>query len=212
MEFRVLSATGILGSGFPEDSIRRALDWDPQVIGCDSGSTDPGPYLLGSNKLLFPRAAYARDLRLILRAARSRRIPALLGSAGGAGTDAQLAALRDILLEVARGSRLTRGRRFSLIPPAVADAPNRLLKKVHLRRWRARTSLPAASAAAGGLRRTDPVRLRPTFGGYPAHGAPPCIRAFLPASGGFEQPGQECVFQGPVRVTGRTGEARAGIR
>ncbi len=102
MEFRVLAATGILGSGFPEDSMRRALEWDPQVIGCDSGSTDPGPYLLGSNKLFFPRAAYARDLRLILRAARRRGIPAIIGSAGGAGTDGQVAVLRDILMEVAR--------------------------------------------------------------------------------------------------------------
>ncbi len=110
MEFRVLAATGILGSGFPEDSIRRALEWDPQVIGCDSGSTDPGPYLLGSNKLLFPRAAYARDLRLILRAARSYRIPALIGSAGGAGTNAQVATLRDILMDVAREE----GLRFRL--------------------------------------------------------------------------------------------------
>ncbi len=106
MEFRVLAATGMLGSGFPEDSIRRALEWEPQVIGCDAGSTDPGPYLLGSNKLLFPRAAYARDLRLILRAARSRRIPALIGSAGGADTDGQLATLHDTLLGVARDERL----------------------------------------------------------------------------------------------------------
>ena len=105
-EFRILSATGILGSGFPEDSILRALDWEPQAIGCDSGSTDPGPYLLGADALFFPRAAYARDLRLILRAARSRRIPTLIGSAGGAGTDGQLATLRDILCEVARDEGL----------------------------------------------------------------------------------------------------------
>jgi hypothetical protein len=102
MEFRVLAATGILGSGFPEDSIRRAMEWDPHVIGCDAGSTDPGPYLLGSNKLFFPHAAYARDLRLILRAAAGRRIPVLIGSAGGAGTDRQLEVLRDILTEAAR--------------------------------------------------------------------------------------------------------------
>jgi hypothetical protein len=33
--------------------------------------------------------------------------------------------------------------------------------------------------ARAALRRTTPERLRPTFGGYPAPRAPPCIRTFL---------------------------------
>ena len=151
MEIRVLSATGILGSGFPEDSIRRALDWDPQVIGCDSGSTDPGPYLLGSNKLFFPRAAYARDLRLILRAARSRRIPALIGSAGGAGTDGQLATLRDVLLGVAREE----GLRFRLALIRAEQDKARL--QARLRQGRIRPLEGAAPLTAEVLDATDRV-------------------------------------------------------
>ena len=151
MEFRILAATGILGSGFPEDSMRRAMAWDPQVIGCDSGSTDPGPYLLGSNKLFFPRAAYARDLRLILRAARSRRIPALIGSAGGAGTDAQLAALRDILLEVAREE----GLRFRLA--LIRAEQNKARLHARLRQGRIRPLEGAAPLTPQNLDATDRV-------------------------------------------------------
>jgi len=47
-EMRILSATGLLGSGFREDTLKRAMALEPHFIGADSGSTDPGPYYLGS--------------------------------------------------------------------------------------------------------------------------------------------------------------------
>ena len=49
-EFRVLSATAILGYGFPERSFRAGLKRRPHLIGVDAGSTDPGPYYLGAGK------------------------------------------------------------------------------------------------------------------------------------------------------------------
>ena len=45
------------------------------MIGVDGGSTDPGPYYLGSGKSLNSRMAMKRDLRLMLRGA-TRRHPA----------------------------------------------------------------------------------------------------------------------------------------
>ena len=41
-EIRILSATGILGSGFKEETLKRAMAREPHFIGADSGSTDPG--------------------------------------------------------------------------------------------------------------------------------------------------------------------------
>ena len=89
-EIRVLSATGILGSGFREETLKRAMALKPDFIGADSGSTDPGPHYLGSGETLFSDSAYKRDLRLILLAARAAKIPAIIGSACTAGTDGQL--------------------------------------------------------------------------------------------------------------------------
>jgi hypothetical protein len=55
-----------------------------RTVGVDGGSTDPGPYHLGSGKCVS-RMAMKRDLRLMLRAARAQRIPLIIGSSGGAG-------------------------------------------------------------------------------------------------------------------------------
>ena len=42
-ELRVLSPSGIVGYGFPEESFNRGVAMKPDLIACDAGSTDPGP-------------------------------------------------------------------------------------------------------------------------------------------------------------------------
>lgn len=42
-EIRVLAATGVCGSGFRQTSLDEAMRRQPHFIGCDCGSTDPGP-------------------------------------------------------------------------------------------------------------------------------------------------------------------------
>ena len=71
----LLSPTAILGYGFPESSFSRGLSLNPDLIAVDAGSTDPGPYYLGSGNSFVPRGAVKRDLTYLLRAALSRRIP-----------------------------------------------------------------------------------------------------------------------------------------
>ena len=87
-EIRVLAATGMLGSGFREETLRRGMALRPDFIGVDSGSTDAGPYYLGTGETQFSDSAYKRDLRLILLAARAAKIPAIVGSSCTAGADA----------------------------------------------------------------------------------------------------------------------------
>jgi hypothetical protein len=132
-----LAATGMLGTGFSEDSLERAMAARPDFIGCDAGSADPGPFYLGSGLSQASRAAVKRDLRLILRAARAAKIPALIGSAGTAGGEPHLAFTREILEEVAREEGLS----FKL---AVIHAElDRLYLKEKLRRGRIRPLYPA---------------------------------------------------------------------
>ena len=47
---RMLSASGILGYGYPEASLHAGLERKPHMIGVDGGSSDPGPHYLGSGK------------------------------------------------------------------------------------------------------------------------------------------------------------------
>jgi hypothetical protein len=100
-EVRLLSATGMLGTGFQEESLRRGLQMGPHVIGCDAGSTDSGPADLATGRCRYPAEAYRRDLRLLIPAALAAGVPLIIGSAGGAGGDANVDWARRIVDEVA---------------------------------------------------------------------------------------------------------------
>jgi hypothetical protein len=106
-EVRILAPTGACGSGFIESSFEQGLNQRPTFIGCDCGSTDPGPTYLGSGTTAFPREAIKRDIRLMLLGARRIGVPLLLGSAGTGGANAQVDLVRDIVTEIAAEERLT---------------------------------------------------------------------------------------------------------
>jgi hypothetical protein len=110
LEVRVLSATGVCGSGFKESSLEAGLEKKPHFIGCDAGSTDPGPFSLGTGKMAFPARAIKRDLTVMLKAARRAGVPLLIGSAGTAGGAPHLAKFKEIVLEIAQEENL----KFSL--------------------------------------------------------------------------------------------------
>jgi len=99
---RMMSASGILGYGFPEASIRAAMERKPHMFGVDGGSSDPGPYYLGSGKTLNSRLAMKRDLSLLLRAAVTSGVPMMVGTAGGAGGEPHLQVCAEIVREIAR--------------------------------------------------------------------------------------------------------------
>ncbi len=106
VEVRVISATGVCGSGFKESSLDAGMAKKPHFIGCDAGSTDPGPFALGSGKSAFPTRSIKRDLRLMLKAARRAKVPLLIGSAGTAGGAPHLAKFKEIILEIAQEENL----------------------------------------------------------------------------------------------------------
>ena len=105
-ELRILAPTAILGYGFPVESFETGLARDPHVIAVDAGSTDPGPYYLGVGESFTDRSAVQRDLSLLLEAAVSRKIPLIVGTAGGCGAAPHVAWCRDIIEEIARADEL----------------------------------------------------------------------------------------------------------
>ena len=78
---RYLSLCGMLGYGYARESLENALKEELDFIGVDAGSTDPGPYYLGSGKPFVKRLQIKRDLSLILKHALERKIPFIIGSA-----------------------------------------------------------------------------------------------------------------------------------
>lgn len=101
-EIRLLSTSGILGYGFPEESLRAGLDRAPHVIGADGGSVDPGPHYLGSGKPFCSPIAIRRDLRLMLNAAVRAGVPLMIGTCGGAGGAPHLDLVAGMAREIAR--------------------------------------------------------------------------------------------------------------
>jgi len=95
-EIRILSPTAILGYGFPPESLNNGIKRRPHAIAVDAGSTDAGPYYLGTGagKDMERLAQFAQvmvlDLKPLLKASLENGIPLIIGSAGGAGGNPHL--------------------------------------------------------------------------------------------------------------------------
>ncbi|WP_439386784.1 acyclic terpene utilization AtuA family protein [Amycolatopsis lexingtonensis] len=84
---RVLAPSGMLGAGWDHATVERGIALGADVISIDGGSTDSGPYYLGSATAKTTAKAVARDLRSLFRAAAGAGIPVIVGSCGTSGTD-----------------------------------------------------------------------------------------------------------------------------
>jgi hypothetical protein len=102
-----VAPSGSMGSGYNVESFRRAMAAGPDFIGQDAGSTDMGPYYHGHDRPFLPLSAYRRDLEIMLAAARSARIPLLIGSALTNGSNQTLALMEQMVREVAREQKLS---------------------------------------------------------------------------------------------------------
>ena len=102
-----LAPSGSMGSGYNLDAFERGIAAGPHFIGQDAGSTDMGPYYHGTGATFLPLATYRHDLAIMLRAARQRRIPLIIGSALTSGANVSLAQAVRLVEEVAREDRLS---------------------------------------------------------------------------------------------------------
>lgn len=138
-ELKILTPVGMLGYGIPEADFWRGIDAGADAIVIDAGSTDPGPYLLGLDKTIVAESEIERDIRLMLAGSTKARIPLLIGSAGGAGTNSQV----DLTVNVVR--RIARQESYRLKVAAIySDVRPRLLAQ---RKAEGRV-LPCGSAPA----------------------------------------------------------------
>lgn len=100
-EVCIMSCAGMMGSSFDEVGFRAALEKHPDMMGCDSGTSDSGPFFPGAAKPRMNRKAVKRDLTLMLTEGVKRGIPVMIGSAGTCGADKTVDWMIDIVKEVA---------------------------------------------------------------------------------------------------------------
>ena len=104
---KIVSLCGLLGYGYSEEALNNAFSEKVDYVGVDAGSTDPGPYYLGSGKSFTDRSAVKRDLSLAMPKALQHKAPFIIGTAGGAGAREHTDWLIDIIKDVAVEQKLS---------------------------------------------------------------------------------------------------------
>ncbi len=104
---RIISLDGLLGYGYTEEGLHRAMSTKVDYVGVDAGSTDPGPFYLGYGKSFTDRSAVKRDVELALPLALKQKAPFIFGTAGGAGANVHVDWMKDIIEEIAREQGLS---------------------------------------------------------------------------------------------------------
>jgi hypothetical protein len=114
-ETKVLIPAGMLGAGFTEAALVRGIELGAHAIAIDGGSTDSGPFYLGTASPKMPEEAIAADLRLMLVHGAAAGVPVIIGSAGTGGTDAGVDWVAGIVTRLAEmlGLRLRVARIYS---------------------------------------------------------------------------------------------------
>ncbi len=112
---KIVALNGLLGYGYSEEALNIAFSEKVDYLGVDAGSTDPGPYYLGSGHSFTNRGAVKRDLELALPKALEQKAPFIIGTAGGAGSKRHVEWLKDIIYEISKekGLHFTLGTVFS---------------------------------------------------------------------------------------------------
>lgn len=135
--FPLVSATGMLGSGYRAESLDKAIAEGARMIGADAGSTDPGPGPLATGTCMFSKAAVKRDTEIMLERAVQAGIPLVIGSSGTGGGDEGLTWMLGIVREIAK----ERDLHFKLA--AIHSEIAKDTVREHLRQGRARALPPS---------------------------------------------------------------------
>ncbi|HEX3349210.1 MAG TPA: acyclic terpene utilization AtuA family protein [Acetobacteraceae bacterium] len=108
---RILCPNGHMGfAPTRTGSFERGLTFSPDLICCDSGSSDCGPVPLGSDTCASPLEWQTHDLESMLLGARRLGIPMVIGSAGDTGTNSRVDLFVSIIRDLARKHDLPRFR------------------------------------------------------------------------------------------------------
>ena len=99
---KVLIPSGVLGLGFDLKALNSGMKNKPDIIAIDGGSTDSGPFSLGSGTSKYSRAAVKAEWKSLMLAREKAKIPLIVGSSGTCGTNGMVDWMEDITIELAK--------------------------------------------------------------------------------------------------------------
>ena len=98
---KVLVPSGVLGLGFDLEALNNGVKNNPDIISIDGGSTDSGPYSLGSGTSKYSRAAIKAEWKSLMIAREKAKVPLVIGSCGTCGTNGMVDWMENITIELA---------------------------------------------------------------------------------------------------------------
>ena len=98
---KVLVPSGVLGLGFDLEALYKGVKNNPDIISIDGGSTDSGPYSLGSGTSKYSRAAIKAEWKSLMIAREKANVPLVIGSCGTCGTNGMVDWMENITIELA---------------------------------------------------------------------------------------------------------------
>ena len=101
MSTRVLVPSGVLGLGFDKAALAKGVAMQPDIICIDGGSTDSGPFYLGTATSKYSLAATKSEWRQLMQARAEANVPLVIGSCGTCGTDQMVEQMAEITKELA---------------------------------------------------------------------------------------------------------------
>ena len=118
MQTRVLVPSGVLGLGFDPDALARGVAAGPDIIAIDGGSTDSGPFYLGTGTSKYSRSVCRDEWRQLLEARAAASVPLVIGSCGTCGTASTVDWMFEITCDLAAelGQTLRVARLYSDVP------------------------------------------------------------------------------------------------
>ena len=77
----MLIPSGALGLGYDYAALKAGIALNPDVIAIDGGSTDSGPYYLGTGTSKYSRSSTKVQWRELMRARAEANVPLVIGTA-----------------------------------------------------------------------------------------------------------------------------------
>ena len=106
MSTRILVPSGVLGLGFQTDALLHAMelpaDLRPDIICIDGGSTDSGPYYLGSGISKYSYNACKSEWKQLMQARAQMNVLLVITSCGTCGTDGMVDWMLEMTTELAK--------------------------------------------------------------------------------------------------------------
>lgn len=102
MPTRILIPSGVLGLKFDSEALARGVENCPDAICIDGGSTDSGPFYLGTGASKYSELATRAQWRELMLARQELGVPLVIGSCGTCGSDDTVDWMFELTRQIAR--------------------------------------------------------------------------------------------------------------